>query len=127
MPCDPQELKHVPLFALLDDDEAAVLAAQVEIRKFAARQRIFKTGDPASRAYIMMSGDVRVTIVDEDQQDVLIDQPGHGDFFGFASMLDQTDHQASAIAMEETVCVEVDREDIAILLEKRPLAGLDIL
>ena len=38
MPCDPQELKHVRLFALLDDEEAAVLAAQVEIKRFAPRQ-----------------------------------------------------------------------------------------
>jgi hypothetical protein len=29
MACDPKELTHVPLFALLDDEQAAVLAAQV--------------------------------------------------------------------------------------------------
>ncbi len=40
MPCDPIELKHVPLFALLDDEELAVLAAQVDLKTFAARQRI---------------------------------------------------------------------------------------
>ncbi len=33
MPCDPEELRHVPLFELLDEDEAQVLAAQVEIRQ----------------------------------------------------------------------------------------------
>jgi len=46
MPCDPDELRHVPLFELLDDDEARVLAAQVEIRRFQPRERIFKVGDP---------------------------------------------------------------------------------
>src|SRR5881397_1385025 len=35
MPCDPQILKQVPLFALLDDDETAVLAAHVEVKQFA--------------------------------------------------------------------------------------------
>ena len=49
MPCNPEELRHVPLFELLDDDEAAVLAAQVEIAKFSPRQRIFKIGDPAAK------------------------------------------------------------------------------
>jgi hypothetical protein len=29
MPCDPEMLKSVPLIVLLDDDEAAVLAAHV--------------------------------------------------------------------------------------------------
>ncbi len=35
MPCEPEILKHVPPFARIDDDEVAVLAAQVEIRTFA--------------------------------------------------------------------------------------------
>ena len=127
MACSPDELKHVPLFALLDDDEMAVLASQVELKKFAARQRIYKMGDPGGRAYIMISGKVRVTTVDEDHQEVLVDEPGHGEFFGFASMLDETPHQTSATAVDETVCIEVDRHDIAILLERKPLAGIDML
>ena len=127
MPCDPEELKHVPLFELLDNDELAVLAAQVDLRKFAPRQRIFKIGDPSKSAYIVMTGSVRVTTVDEDQQEVLIEEPSHGGIFGFASMLDQTNHQADAMANEETVCVELDRNDIATLLQKKPMAGLDML
>ena len=49
MPCSPETLKHVPLFALLDDEETAVLAGQVEVKKFAPRQRIYKIGDPGGR------------------------------------------------------------------------------
>ena len=127
MACDPKELTHVPLFALLDDEEAAVLAAQVELKRFAPRQRIYKMGDPSQHAYIMISGAVRVTTVDEDHQEVLVDEPGHGDFFGFASMLEQTPHQTNAIAMEDTVCVEVSRDDIATLLQRKPMAGMDML
>jgi uncharacterized membrane protein len=127
MPCDPEELKHVPLFELLDDDEIAVLAAQVDKRKFSARQRIFKVGDAPLSAYVVMSGSVTVTMIDEDNQEVVIDEPGHGGIFGFASMLDQTPHQANAMAIEETVCIELDRADIEILLTRKPMAGLDML
>src|SRR5882762_6575435 len=90
MSCDPRELTHVPLFALLDDEEAAVLAAQVELKRFAPRQRIYKIGDPPQHAYIMMSGAVRVTTVDEDHH-------------------------------------EVSRDDIATLLQRKPMAGMDML
>ena len=127
MPCDPQELRHVPLFELLDEEELAVLASQVDLTRFVPRQRIFKIGDPSNRAYIVLSGSVRVTTVDEDQQEVLIDEPGHGGLFGFASMIDQTPHQANAMANEETLCVELDRADIATLLQRKPMAGLDML
>jgi CRP/FNR family transcriptional regulator, cyclic AMP receptor protein len=125
--CSPDVLHDVPLFSLLDDDETAVLASQVELKTFAARQRIYKTGDPGGRAYVMVSGAVRVTTVDEDQQEVVVDQPAAGEFFGFASMLDDTPHQTSATAIDETVCIEVDRNDIEILLQRKPHAGMDLL
>jgi CRP/FNR family cyclic AMP-dependent transcriptional regulator len=127
MSCDPEELRHVPLFELLDNDEAAVLAAQVEIRKFAPRQRIFKAGESGDHGYVVMSGKVRVSTTDEDQQEVVVDEPEHGHFFGFASMLQQTEHQTSAMAMEESICLEIGRDDLMALLTKRPLAGMDML
>src|SRR5436309_11757390 len=127
MACNPEVLKHVPRFALLDEDETAVLAGQVELKNFAPRQRIYKMGDSAGQAYVMVSGRVRVTTVDEDQQEVVVDEPAASEFFGFASMLDQTPHQTRAIALEETVCLEIDRNDIAVLLQRKPLAGLDLL
>jgi uncharacterized membrane protein len=127
MPCDPQELRHVPLFALLDEEELAVLASQVELRKFAARQRIYKIGDPGLHAYIMLAGTVQVTTVDEDQQELIVDEPGHGEFFGFASMLEQTPHQTNAMAVSEATCIQIDRNDISILLQRKPLAGMDML
>jgi len=127
MACDPEELRHVPLFELLDEDEAQILAAQVEIKHFAPRQRIFKASEPAKHGYVIMSGNVRVTTTDEDHQEVLIDEPKHGDFFGFASMLQETNHLTTAIASEQTTCLEVGRDDIAELLKRRPMAGLDML
>src|SRR5207248_9465893 len=127
MACTPEVLRDVPLFALLDDEEIAVLAGQVELKKFAPRQRIYKMGDPGGQAYIMVSGAVRVTTVDEDHQEVVVDEPSVGEFFGFASMLDQTPHQTNAAATETTVCVEVDRHDITVLLERKAHAGMDVL
>jgi uncharacterized membrane protein len=127
MGCDVQTIREVPLFALLDDDELAVLAEQVELAQFAPRQRIYRIHDPGDRAYVMISGAVQVTTIDEDHQDVIVDQPGRGEFFGFASMLDQTPHQTNAVALEATTCVIVDRHDILTLLQKKPHAGMDML
>ena len=127
MPCDPEVLKHVPLFALLDDEEAAVLAGQVRLRTFVARQRIYKIGDSSGQAYVVVSGRVRVSTVDQDHQEVVIDEPSHGEFFGFASMLEGTPHQTEAAAIDESECIEVDRDDIAVLLQRKPMAGMDML
>jgi uncharacterized membrane protein len=127
MPCKADELRHIPLFSLLDDDELAVLAQQVELRTFAAKQRIYKAGDTNGPAYIMLDGAVEVTLIDEDGQEVVFSEPKHGDVFGFASMLEGTAHHTTAIATEATSCIEVDRNDISALLAAKPQAGLDML
>ncbi|HJT01001.1 MAG TPA: DUF1003 domain-containing protein [Terriglobales bacterium] len=127
MPCDPEVLKQVSLFSRLDLDEAAVLAAQVELKTFSARQRIYKRGDPGDRGYVMISGRVRVSTVDEDHQEVVVDEPAPGEFFGFASMLEQSPHQTEAVSLEPTECIEVDRNDILVLLQRKPHAGMDML
>ena len=75
----------------------------------------------------MVSGKVRVTTVDENQQEVVVDKPQPGEFFGFASMLDQTPHATNALTVEEPLCLEVDRHDIVVLLERKPHAGMDML
>ena len=126
MACKPELLKSVPLFSLLDEEETAVLASQVDVKTFSARERIYKAGEPGM-AYVMVSGRVRVTTVDEDHQEVVVDEPGHGEFFGFASMLEQTPHQTSASALEESTCLEISRDDISTLLQRKPQAGMDLL
>jgi CRP/FNR family transcriptional regulator, cyclic AMP receptor protein len=127
MACNPEVLKHVPLFALLDEEETAVLAGQVRLRTFKPRQRIYKMGDNNGQAFVVVSGRVRVSTVDQDQQEVVIDEPSHGEFFGFASMLEQTAHQTQAEAVDGAECLEVNRNDIAVLLQRKPLAGMDML
>src|SRR5436305_11579400 len=127
MACDTELLQEVPLFSLLDADERAVLAAQVEVREFAANQRIYKIGDPGGRAYILASGRVSVRTIDEDQQELTIEEPERGGFFGFASLLDGTPHQTMAIALEQTTCIEVDQNDLLGLIQRKPHAGMDML
>jgi uncharacterized membrane protein len=127
MACNPEVLKHVPLFSMLDQEETAVLAGQVRLKAFSPRQRIYKIGDSSGQAYVVVSGRVRVSTVDQDQQEVVIDEPSHGEFFGFASMLEQTPHQTQAEAVDQVECLEVNRNDIAVLLQRKPLAGMDML
>src|ERR1700739_4774042 len=127
MSCNPEVLKHVPLFASLDEEETAVLAGQVRLKTFLPRQRIYKIGDAGGQAYVVVSGLVGGPTANQDQQEVVVDEPSHGEFFGFASMLEQTPHQTEASAIDEAVCLEVNRNDIAVLLQRKPLAGMDML
>ena len=127
MPCDPSVFEEIPLFSLLDADERGVLAEHVELRRFGARHRIYRAGEPGEKAYVVLTGRVQVMVIDDDHQEVVVDTPEKGDLFGMASMLSASPHQTTAIALEETTAIEIDRIDIAELLRRKPMAGLDML
>jgi len=127
MSCDPSIFADVPLFALLDADERAVLAEQVTLRRFPAKQCIYRVGEPGGRAYLVVSGKVNVIVVDEDKEEIVIDTPTGGDIFGLASMLEQSPHQTTALAVEETTAIEINRNDLSALVQKKPQAGMDML
>jgi uncharacterized membrane protein len=127
MPCEPSVFEGIPIFSLLDADERAVLAEHVELRRFAARQRIYRPGDPGGKAYVVLRGQVHVIVIDQDHQEVVIDAPKGGEMFGLASMLAAAPHQTLAVALEDTTAIEIERDDIAALLQRKPMAGLDML
>lgn len=66
MPCDPTVFEEIPIFSPFDADERAVLAEQVELRRFRARHRIYKAGDPGGKAHVVPRGRVQVIVIDEN-------------------------------------------------------------
>lgn len=127
MPCDPELLRHVNLFSLLDDEERAVLAAHVELRTFVPGQVIYLRGQPGGRGYVVVQGNIEVATVDEDDQELILDETGPGGFFGFASLLNGSSHQTTARALTAAECVEIEHEDLSQLVRRKPDAGLDML
>jgi len=125
--CDANLLTLVPLFSMLDSDERAVLAAQVDVGRYDKLQSIYRRGDPGGTGFVLIEGKVRVTLVDEDDQEVIVDEPEPGGFFGFASMLDGTPHQTSALVLEPVTCLVIDRDDLRTLLHSKPDSGMDML
>jgi CRP/FNR family transcriptional regulator, cyclic AMP receptor protein len=127
MPCDPSVFAEIPVFSLLDAAERAVLAEHVELRRFPPRHRIFRPGDPGGKAYILLSGRVQVVVIDDDHQEVVIDEPRCGEMFGLASMLSDSPHRTTALTVEDTTAIEIERTDLAALMQRKPMAGLDML
>jgi len=124
---NPKIFNTVPLFALLDDEERRVLAQQVSLRKFKKGEVIFKAGDPGGLAYVIQKGTVHVSIQDVNNESVVLDIADEGGLVGMSSLLAGENHQTTAVAMDRTTAIEIDRNDIAVLLNTKPQAGLDML
>ena len=124
---NPDIFNDVPLFALLDDEERQVLAQQVSARTFNEGETIFKAGAPGNFAYLVQYGRVNVCITDLADEEILLEIAESGGLLGMSSLLAQANHLTTAVAVQETCAIEIDRTDISNLLTRKPLAGLDIM
>jgi CRP/FNR family cyclic AMP-dependent transcriptional regulator len=120
-------LAEVSLFALLDDQERALLAARVNTVKFDEGAVIFNVGDPGDRMYVVTSGDVQLSVKTKTGEEMFLERPGPGEFFGEISLLDEGPRTATARAKSAVVAIEIDRGDLDELFRLAPAAAMDLL
>jgi CRP/FNR family cyclic AMP-dependent transcriptional regulator len=127
MPADTSLLASVPLFERLDEEERALLAAQLDDVSFDAGQVVFRRGDPGGSIFIVVSGAVEIFVEDTVGQRVVFETAKSGDFFGELSLLDGDPRSASSVALEATRAVRLDRNDLELLFKRHPTAAMDVL
>jgi CRP/FNR family transcriptional regulator, cyclic AMP receptor protein len=120
-------LSQVPLFALLDDQERSLLAERVETVTFAEGHTIFNVGDPGDSMYLVTSGEVTLSVKTKTGEEMFLESPGPGEFFGEISLLDEGPRTASARAKVEVTAIEIDRGDLDELIRLKPAAAMDML
>jgi CRP/FNR family cyclic AMP-dependent transcriptional regulator len=120
-------LKEVPLFQLLDENERAELAAQLDVVGFAAGETIFNYGEPGDSIYVISSGEVEVFFKNDTGERIVLEIATRGDFFGELSMLDGGTRSASVVATQETQALRLDRGDLERFVSLRPGAAMDLL
>jgi CRP/FNR family cyclic AMP-dependent transcriptional regulator len=127
MPADTTFLASVPLFERLDEEERTLLAAQLDDVSFEPGQVVFKRGDPGGSIFIVVGGAVEIFVEDTIGQRVVFETAKAGDFFGELSLLDGDPRSASAVALEPTRTVRLDRGDLELLFKRHPTAAMDVL
>src|SRR3954462_15656304 len=120
-------LKEVPLFQLLDDNERAELAAQLDLVAFSPGDVIFEYGEPGDSIYVISVGEVEVFFKNDTGERIVLEVATRGDFFGELSMLDSGTRSASVVATQETQTFRLDRGDLEKFLRLRPSAAMDLL
>lgn len=127
MPTDAALLAEVPFFELLNDDERATLAAQVDVVTFPANHLLFSLGDPGDSLYVIRSGEVEVFVKDNSGARIVLETAKVGDFFGEMSLLDGGPRTASVLVTQELEALRVDRGDLDRLLNAHPRAAVNLL
>lgn len=120
-------LKEVKLFELLDEQESEALCALMETKHFDKGDTVFAAGDAGDSLYIIRAGSVQVYIENYEGQKIILRENGKGDVFGDISLIDGGARTATAVAVEDTDTLTLDRDQLLALITKHPHAGLDLL
>ena len=120
-------LSEVPIFALMDDNERTTLAQLLDTRHFDKGDTIFSYGDTGDAIYMVRTGRVQVYVENTQGEKIILGENERGDVFGEISLLDGGPRTASAVAVEDTETLTLDREKLLEFVTQHPHAAMDLL
>ena len=121
------ELREVPLFSEMDEQEVAGIREIMDVMKFKPGQVIIREGEEGDLFHVITEGEVDVIIRDADGSDVVLHHAGPGDFFGELSMLTNEPRSARVRATESVTTLALERDDFFDFLRKHTHAAIDVL
>jgi uncharacterized membrane protein len=127
MPCDPNFLANIKMFELLNEDDRVALAKVVDELKVPADHTLFQAGDPGDSLFIVRLGEIELYIKDTAGQKIVLHTAEAGDMFGELAMLDSGARTATALALNDSELLVLDRDDLILLFQRKPEAALHML
>lgn len=120
-------LASVPIFSGLERAERAAIVRSVHQRPIERDAYVFQQGDPASTLYVLRGGQVRITQLTPDGNQVLLRFIRPGQMFGSIAAFGQSEYPASAQAIEASVVLAWDGETMRDLMRQYPQLALNAL
>ncbi len=110
-----EELRLVPLFAGLPDEDLERLCQGVERTSLPAGELLFAEGDDGDRAYVIREGELEVVKI-TGEREVLLAVRGPGDVIGEMALLDTAPRMASVRARGAVDLLSIPKEQMDELL-----------
>ena len=122
-----EALRSVPLFASLDDEAAHDVLKLISDKIVPRNTRLFRQGDKGDAMYLIESGRVRISIHDDDRQEVTLAELAQGDFFGEMAIIDGRQRSADAHVIEDARLAILSRDAFLSFVRNNPDVALKML
>jgi CRP-like cAMP-binding protein len=109
-----------PFFSSLKPDEFSAVFDKLCLRSLGANSIICNIGEKADSFFIISSGQAKVTIYNDQRQEMTIGKLTEGHFFGEFALLHNNRRQANVIAETDIEILEFSRLDIARVCQQHP-------
>lgn len=109
------------LSGISDMRDIEKIAEKQQVKSYRKKDMIFSEGDTPSGLYLLKSGKAKTYKSHELGKDLITRMLQPGDFFGYISLLEDTDQQESAEALDDCEVVIFPKEDFLKLIYQSPM------
>jgi RsiW-degrading membrane proteinase PrsW (M82 family) len=120
-------LRMNPLFYDLQESELEDVALLLNRHTFRSGQVVIEPGVPSDRLYLVASGSLVWSAVDEDGVETILSAYARGDVFGKLGVLDDEPDITRVQCLEDVTVYTLSRADFAALVYAKPQVGLAMM
>ena len=122
-----ENLNAIPIFIDLDADELADVSESCTPRKYPKNSMIILEEEMGDVVFIVMSGTVKITRVNDEGKEVILAMLGSGEVFGEMAILDGESRSANALAQENCEVVTINREEFLNIVKTNNKVALNLM
>jgi len=122
------KLRGIKLFSGLTDPDLKKILARAGVVKKSEGKEILCVGDSDTPAFFILKGSVRVFRINPDGREQTLIHLSAGDVFNLPTVfLEQGRSPASVTALEDSVLLRIERDDLRTLVNEIPGLNLAVL
>lgn len=111
-------LKHIPLFAMLNEQELHELIPKFRFVRVAPKRAVVEQGERGDSFYCVVSGNLRVVEEDVSGAERQVAELGPGDSFGEIALLENVPRTATVATVSRVTLMELSRKDFNGFVER---------
>jgi CRP-like cAMP-binding protein len=115
------------ILGFLPDVELCRLAQTAEIRAFRQKQPIFRRGDAGVNLIVVLEGFVKLSTVNQDGREVVLDVVGPGSCIGELAVMCRWTHGTDATALSQCRVLSIDTRQFRQVLDRNPACLWDVM
>src|SRR5215212_1086344 len=112
-------LTDIELFLGLTPTQMDWVAQRAHRRVFEAGRNVMTIEQPGEAVYIILHGTVKIHI-EQSERDVILSILGAGDLLGEMSLIDSVGRSASAVTLEDSLLLWMDKLTLSYILDNFP-------
>ncbi|MDT7041287.1 Crp/Fnr family transcriptional regulator [Candidatus Nitronereus thalassa] len=120
-------LKTIPLFSELTNAELDLILEKAREQRYPRGSIVFYEGDPGDFLMVVLTGKVKVVLLGEGGQEIILAMLGPGNFFGEMAILEAAPRSATVMTAEQSEFLILEQPSFSALIELHPSISQKIL